>query len=108
MKNTIIFIIIALTAWYFVSKGETQPDSENLTIAEKLKLGLKSTLINFLNVSENSTASVNESWEPSFVGDKAPDYMMQNLNDPSLSSFQHILKPKRGSFIKREFSQNSN
>lgn len=107
MKNTIIFIIIALTAWYFVNEGEKKPDSENLSIAEKLKLGIKSTLISFLNVDENSTASV-ESWEPSFVGDMPPDDLMDNLNNPAFSSFQHILKPKRGSFIKREFSQSSN
>lgn len=108
MKNTIIFIIIALSAWYFVSEGEKKTGSENLTIAEKLKLGVKSTLISFLNVAENSTASLNESWEPSFVGENPPDYMMENLNNPAFSNFQQILKPKRGSFIKREFSQSSN
>ena len=110
MKNTIIFIAIAfLAGWYFMKEGEkvTEIDSE-MTPAQKIKAGIRFSLKSFLNIAEEAGNPDIEKWEPTYVGDVPPDYMMKNENDPNLSAFHHVLKPRRGSFITGKYSQSTN
>lgn len=107
MKNTIILIIAILAIVYFVKEGEKNTDagSESRGVAENLKIGIGSTLKKLISISENTVHDVSSIWEPKHVNDKRPDHMMDNLNDPKLSSFSHVLLPKRGSFIKSDIRQ---
>lgn len=106
MKNTIIFIVAALAILYFVKEGEkiASTGTETLSNAEKLKLGLASTLKNLISKADAVTSSVTTMWQPESVHDKMPLAMMDNANDPAFSKFTGItLLPKRGNFIRNEY-----
>ncbi len=111
MKNAIIIIAVVLSILYFVKEGEkiASTGTENLSNAEKVKLGFASTLKKLIDTAKDAMPTEANDWKPESVHDKMPLYMMDNANDPSFSKFTSIAHlPKRGNFIRNEFRQSSN
>jgi len=105
MKNSIYLIIAIIAVFYFANQGkkisEIESEPENRSFLKDVKLGFGSTLDRIFG--DNKAPEDGEvrhfSWQPSYMGERMPDYVMENLNDPRKSCFNIDLLPRRGSFM---------
>ena len=111
MKNSIYLIIAIIAVFYFANQGkkisEIESEPENRSFLKDVKLGFGSTLDRIFG--DNKAPEDGEvrpfSWQPSYIGERMPNEVMENLNDPTKSCFNVVFPPRRGNFMHDAFRQ---